>query len=200
MGQATGCAQRVACPIFIDKKFYNTPLRMPVFRSESSFAPKNGLNLAFCQIIDNQLLALQLTLFAVDTSCFPLRYELFCAGIWLISHRDITQMTVRYGSLPSAIWPTSQCEMISNAMGTAHTSGRITNCCYAAAWTDCEYRALAVALERSGEDEFSDDVIAQDACQVSGEGYPGDVLHVPAEGNLLKAHHHHAGSRPDDEH
>ena len=42
--------------------------------------------------------------------------------------------------------------------------------------------------------------VAQDAGQITHEGDPRDFLHVPAEGDFLQSHDHHAGSTSDDEH
>ena len=42
--------------------------------------------------------------------------------------------------------------------------------------------------------------IDEDASEIACEGHPGNALHIPAEGDLLKAHDDHTGSRADDQH
>ena len=37
--------------------------------------------------------------------------------------------------------------------------------------------------------EGADEPVANDTCDVTYESNPGDVLHIPAEGNLLQAHY-----------
>ena len=50
------------------------------------------------------------------------------------------------------------------------------------------------------ENEGFFEPVAEDAGKIAYEGNPCDFLHVPAEGDLLEAHHDHTGSRTDDEH
>ena len=52
------------------------------------------------------------------------------------------------------------------------------------------------SLEKEGPFE----PVTEDAGQIAYEGNPCDFLHVPAEGDLLKAHHDYTGSGTDDEH
>ena len=42
--------------------------------------------------------------------------------------------------------------------------------------------------------------VADDTCQITYEGYPCDLLHVPSEGDLLQSHDNDTSSRADDEH
>ena len=48
--------------------------------------------------------------------------------------------------------------------------------------------------------EGADEPVANDTCDVTYESYPGDMLHIPAEGNLLQAHYYHTSSTTDNQH
>ena len=48
--------------------------------------------------------------------------------------------------------------------------------------------------------EGADEPIANDTCDVTYESNPGDVLHIPAEGNLLQAHYYHPSGTTDNQH
>ena len=48
--------------------------------------------------------------------------------------------------------------------------------------------------------EGADEPVADDACDVTYESNPGDVLHIPAEGNLLQAHNYHTSGTTDNQH
>ena len=48
--------------------------------------------------------------------------------------------------------------------------------------------------------EGADEPVANDTCQVTYESNPGDVLHIPAEGNLLQAHYYHTSGTTDNQH
>ena len=48
--------------------------------------------------------------------------------------------------------------------------------------------------------EGADEPVANDTCDVTYESNPGDVLHIPAEGNLLQAHYYHTSSTTDNQH
>ena len=48
--------------------------------------------------------------------------------------------------------------------------------------------------------EGTDEPIANDTCDVTYESNPGDMLHIPAEGNLLQAHYYHTSSTTDNQH
>ena len=48
--------------------------------------------------------------------------------------------------------------------------------------------------------EGTDEPVADDTCDVTYESNPGDVLHIPAEGNLLQAHYYHTSSTTDNQH
>ena len=42
--------------------------------------------------------------------------------------------------------------------------------------------------------EGADEPVANDTCDVTNESNPGDMLHIPAEGNLLQTHYYHTSS------
>ena len=48
--------------------------------------------------------------------------------------------------------------------------------------------------------EGTDEPVANDTCDVTDESNPGDVLHIPAEGNLLQAHYYHTSGTTDNQH
>ena len=48
--------------------------------------------------------------------------------------------------------------------------------------------------------EGADEPVADDTCDVTCESNPGDVLHIPAEGNLLQAHYYHTSGTTDNQH
>ena len=48
--------------------------------------------------------------------------------------------------------------------------------------------------------EGADEPIANDTCDVTYESNPGDMLHIPAEGNLLQAHYYHTSGTTDNQH
>ena len=48
--------------------------------------------------------------------------------------------------------------------------------------------------------EGADEPVANDTCDVTYESNPGDVLHIPAEGNLLQTHYHHTTGTTDKQH
>ena len=48
--------------------------------------------------------------------------------------------------------------------------------------------------------EGADEPVADDTCDVTYESNPGDMLHIPAEGNLLQAHYYHTSSTTDNQH
>ena len=48
--------------------------------------------------------------------------------------------------------------------------------------------------------EGADEPVADDTCDVTYESNPGDVLHIPAEGNLLQAHYYHTSGTTDNQH
>ena len=48
--------------------------------------------------------------------------------------------------------------------------------------------------------EGADEPVANDTCDVTYESNPGDVLHIPAEGNLLQAHYYHTCGTTDNQH
>lgn len=48
--------------------------------------------------------------------------------------------------------------------------------------------------------EGADEPVANDTCDVTYESNPGDVLHIPAEGNLLQAHYYYTSSTTDNQH
>lgn len=48
--------------------------------------------------------------------------------------------------------------------------------------------------------EGADEPVANDTCDVTYKSNPGDVLHIPAEGNLLQAHYYHTSSTTDNQH
>ena len=48
--------------------------------------------------------------------------------------------------------------------------------------------------------EGADEPVANDTCNVTYESNPGDVLHIPAEGNLLQAHYYHTSGTTDNQH
>ena len=48
--------------------------------------------------------------------------------------------------------------------------------------------------------EGADKPVANDTCDVTNESNPGDMLHIPAEGNLLQTHYYHTSSTTDNQH
>ena len=48
--------------------------------------------------------------------------------------------------------------------------------------------------------EGADEPVADDTCDVTYESNPGDMLHIPAEGNLLQAHYYHTSGTTDNQH
>ena len=48
--------------------------------------------------------------------------------------------------------------------------------------------------------EGADEPVANDTCDVTYESNPGDMLHIPAEGNLLQAHYYHTCGTTDNQH
>ena len=48
--------------------------------------------------------------------------------------------------------------------------------------------------------EGADEPVANDTCDVTYESNPGDMLHIPAEGNLLQTHYYHTSSTTDNQH
>lgn len=48
--------------------------------------------------------------------------------------------------------------------------------------------------------EGADEPVADDTCEITYESYPGDMLHIPAEGNLLQAHYYHTCGTTDNQH
>ena len=48
--------------------------------------------------------------------------------------------------------------------------------------------------------EGADEPVANDTSDVTYESNPGDVLHIPAEGNLLQAHYYHTSGTTDNQH
>ena len=48
--------------------------------------------------------------------------------------------------------------------------------------------------------EGADEPVADDTCEITYESYPGDMLHIPAEGNLLQAHYYHTSGTTDNQH
>ena len=48
--------------------------------------------------------------------------------------------------------------------------------------------------------EGADEPVADDTCDVTYESNPGDVLHIPAEGNLLQTHYYHTSGTTDNQH
>ena len=48
--------------------------------------------------------------------------------------------------------------------------------------------------------EGADEPVADNACDVTYESNPGDMLHIPAEGNLLQAHYYHTSGTTDNQH
>ena len=48
--------------------------------------------------------------------------------------------------------------------------------------------------------EGTDEPVANDTCDVTYESNPGDVLHIPAEGNLLQTHYYHTSGTTDNQH
>lgn len=48
--------------------------------------------------------------------------------------------------------------------------------------------------------EGADKPVANDTCDVTYESNPGDMLHIPAEGNLLQAHYYHTSGTTDNQH
>ena len=48
--------------------------------------------------------------------------------------------------------------------------------------------------------ECADEPVANDTCEIAHESNPGDVLHIPTEGNLLQAHYNDTSGTTDDEH
>ena len=45
---------------------------------------------------------------------------------------------------------------------------------------------------RVSEQQCALQPVDHDTCQITCEGHPGDLLHIPAKGDLLQAHHYHA--------
>ena len=48
--------------------------------------------------------------------------------------------------------------------------------------------------------EGTDEPVANDTCDVTYKSNPGDMLHIPAEGNLLQAHYYHTSGTTDNQH
>ena len=48
--------------------------------------------------------------------------------------------------------------------------------------------------------EGTDEPVANDTCDVTYKSNPGDMLHIPAEGNLLQAHYYHTCGTTDNQH
>ena len=48
--------------------------------------------------------------------------------------------------------------------------------------------------------EGADEPVANDTCNVTYKSNPGDMLHIPAEGNLLQAHYYHTSGTTDNQH
>ena len=48
--------------------------------------------------------------------------------------------------------------------------------------------------------EGADEPVADDTSDVTYESNPGDVLHIPTEGNLLQAHYYHTCGTTDNQH
>ena len=48
--------------------------------------------------------------------------------------------------------------------------------------------------------EGADEPVANDTCDITYESNPGDMLHIPAEGNLLQTHYYHTSSTTDNQH
>ena len=48
--------------------------------------------------------------------------------------------------------------------------------------------------------EGADEPVANDTCDVTYKSNPGDMLHIPAEGNLLQTHNYHTSSTTDNQH
>ena len=48
--------------------------------------------------------------------------------------------------------------------------------------------------------EGADEPVANDTCDVTYKSNPGDMLHIPAEGNLLQAHYYHTSGTTDNQH
>ncbi len=48
--------------------------------------------------------------------------------------------------------------------------------------------------------EGADEPVANDTCDVTYKSNPGDVLHIPTEGNLLQAHNYHTSGTTDNQH
>ena len=48
--------------------------------------------------------------------------------------------------------------------------------------------------------EGADEPVANDTCDITYESYPGDMLHIPAEGNLLQAHNNDTSGTTDNQH
>ena len=48
--------------------------------------------------------------------------------------------------------------------------------------------------------EGADEPVANDTCDVTYESNPGDMFHIPAEGNLLQTHYYHTSSTTDNQH
>ena len=48
--------------------------------------------------------------------------------------------------------------------------------------------------------EGADEPVANDTCDVTNKSNPGDMLHIPAEGNLLQAHYYHTSGTTDNQH
>ena len=48
--------------------------------------------------------------------------------------------------------------------------------------------------------EGADEPVADDTCDITYKSNPGDMLHIPAEGNLLQAHYYHTSGTTDNQH
>ena len=48
--------------------------------------------------------------------------------------------------------------------------------------------------------EGADEPVADDTYDVTYESNPGDMLHIPAEGNLLQTHYYHTSGTTDNQH
>ena len=48
--------------------------------------------------------------------------------------------------------------------------------------------------------EGADEPVADDTCDVTYKSNPGDVFHIPAEGNLLQTHYYHTSGTTDNQH
>ena len=55
-------------------------------------------------------------------------------------------------------------------------------------------------MNAASEEERLLEPVEDDAGEVADKRYPCHILHIPAERDVLQAHHYDTGSRTDDKH